>query len=220
MRGRPWTAADLAILRRDYPHQHTAELAAKLRRPLPATYARANGLGLRKSAEYLATDKSGRTFKGGKRGQVTQFKPGQTSWNKGMRYVAGGRSAETRFRKGNRPHTWVPVGSYRINGDGYLDRKVTDNGRGPRDWIGVHRLVWIDANGPVPPGHVVVFKPGRRTTELAGITLDALELVTRQELMARNTLHRYPKPIAQAIQLRGALNRQINKRVRAHAEQD
>jgi hypothetical protein len=38
--------------------------------------------------------------------------------------------------------------------------------------------------------------------------------------MARNTLHRYPKPIAQAIQLRGALNRQINKRVRAHAEQD
>jgi hypothetical protein len=180
-------------------------------------------MGLRKAPEYLASDKSGRLFKGGKRGQATQFKRGQTSWNKGIRYVAGGRSAETRFRKGERngvaARRWVPVGSYRVNGDGYLDRKVTDDGRGPRDWIGVHRLVWMEANGPIPAGHVVVFRPGRRTTELAQITPDALELVTRRELMARNTLHRYPKPIAQMIQLRGALNRQINRRARS-AEQD
>lgn len=219
MRGRPWTPAELEVLRSRYPHDRTSDLAKALDRPLAATYARANGLGLRKTPEYLASDKSGRTFKGGKRGQATQFKPGQASWNKGTHWKAGGRSAETRFRKGNRPHTWVPIGTYRVNGDGYLDRKVTDDGRGPRDWIAVHRLVWIEQNGPVPAGHVVVFKQGRRTTDLEQITPDSVELITRQELMKRNTLHRYPKPIAQLIQLRGALNRQINKRDR-RAEQD
>jgi hypothetical protein len=214
-----WSAADLEALRRRYPHERTADLAASLGRPLPATYARANAMGLRKASEYLASDKSGRLFKGGTRGQATQFKPGQSSWNKGTHWKAGGRSPETRFRKGNRPHTWVPVGSYRVNGDGYLDRKITDDGAARYHWKGVHRLVWEAAHGPVPAGHAVVFRPGRRSTELERITIDALELVTRRELMARNTLHRYPKPIAQMIQLRGALNRQINRRARS-AEQD
>jgi hypothetical protein len=31
-------------------------------------------------------------------------------------------------------------------------------------------------------------------------------------MMARNTVHRYPKEVALAIQARGALVRQINKR--------
>lgn len=59
----------------------------------------------------------------------------------------------------------------------------------------------------------------RDSFEFKIVTPDSVELITRQELMKRNTLHRYPKPIAQLIQLRGALNRQINKRDR-RAEQD
>lgn len=52
------------------------------------------------------------------------------------------------------------------------------------------------------------------TTDPAAITADRLELVTRAENMARNTLHRYPKEVAQLIQLRGALNRKINARTK------
>jgi hypothetical protein len=33
--------------------------------------------------------------------------------------------------------------------------------------------------------------------------------------MARNTVHRLPKPLAQLVQLRGALTKQINKRSKA-----
>jgi hypothetical protein len=41
-----------------------------------------------------------------------------------------------------------------------------------------------------------------------------LEILTSAELLKRNSLHNYPIPIARAIQLRGALNRQINKHLK------
>jgi hypothetical protein len=39
-----------------------------------------------------------------------------------------------------------------------------------------------------------------------------VELISRRELMARNTFHALPPPLAQMVQLRGVLNRQINAR--------
>jgi hypothetical protein len=80
----------------------------------------------------------------------------------------------------------------------------------------VHLLVWEAANGPVPPGHAITFLPGRRTTDASLITLDALQLVSRAELMRRNSHHtNYPKEVSQLIQLKGALNRKINRRNQA-----
>lgn len=111
---------------------------------------------------------------------------------------------------------WLPIGSLRVNSDGYLDRKVRDKGLPQRRWEGVHRLLWRKAHGPIPRGHAVAFRAGRRTTDLDKITLDALELVSRQELMRRNSYHtNYPKEIGLVIQLRAALVRQINRRERA-----
>ena len=78
-------------------------------------------------------------------------------------------------------------------------------------WKPVYRLVWEAAHGPIPPGFAVCFKPGRRTAELAEITEDALELVSRRELMLRNSFHRYGPEIAKLVQLRGALTRQIRR---------
>ena len=73
-----------------------------------------------------------------------------------------------------------------------------------------NRRPWTDAERAIP---------GRKTTDPALITLDALELVTRAELMARNTVQNLPKPLAQLVQLRGALKRQITRRARATEEQ-
>jgi len=76
--------------------------------------------------------------------------------------------------------------------------------------------MWEAQNGPVPRGHIVVFKDGNREN----LVLDNFELVTRQELMRRNSYHtRYPREIGLVIQLKGALQRQINKRER-DAKQD
>jgi hypothetical protein len=47
----------------------------------------------------------------------------------------------------------MPVGSERVNGDGYVDIKVSD----PNKWRAKHLIVWESHNGKVPVGHVVIF---------------------------------------------------------------
>ncbi len=213
-----WTDAEIEMLRCNYADSQTGDLAAALGLPIAMVYAKANRMGLLKSEAFAASDKSGRIVRGGTLGQAWQFKPGQNSWSKGLKGVVGVQPEcrATQFRPGERPLNWLPVGSLRINSEGYLDRKVNDL-PGPQNvrWKPVHRLIWIEANGVVPQGHVVVFRPGQRTTVVAEITLDRLDLVTKQELMRRNSVHTvYPPEVARLVQLNGALKRQINKRAR------
>lgn len=207
---RPWTDAERAVLRELYADTPTAVIAARLGRSVGTVFTAAYNLGLRKSDTYFEAGHGARLT--GERGRSTRFKAGQPSWNKGTRFVAGGRSAETRFKPGQKSHTWRPVGSYRIRDDGYLEQKVSDTGYTPRDWRTVHRLVWEAVHGPTPAGHLVVFKPGRRTADPAHITLDAVELVSRQELMARNTIHRYPAELKQNIKLLARVKKLLDKK--------
>lgn len=207
------TPAQVARIRAEYPDMRTADLAAAMGVTTAKLYNAAQRLGLKKSDAFFASDKSARIQRG-KQSQgmrATQFKPGHASWNKGRHYAPGGRSAQTQFQPGTRPPNWKPIGSERLSKEGYLERKVTDTGYPPRDWQGVHRLVWAASNGPIPKAHVVTFKPGCRTAVADEITADKLELITLRDNMLRNSLHNYPKPIAKAIQLRGALNRKINR---------
>lgn len=149
---------------------------------------------------------------------ASQFKPGHTPWNKGRQFEAGGRSAETRFRPGQLRgvalHNYVPIGTLRITADGLLERKITDDPAlvPARRWVAVHRLVWQAAHGPIPDGHIVVFKPGQATTVEADITPDRLECITRRENMRRNSLHtRMPPDMARLYQVKGAITRHINR---------
>nr|WP_288356107.1 HNH endonuclease signature motif containing protein [uncultured Pseudomonas sp.] len=89
----------------------------------------------------------------------------------------------------------------RFSKEGYLQRKVTDTGYPPRDWKGVHILLWEEAHGPVPSGHCLAFRDGNKRN----ITLENLELITRAERMRRNTIHRYPPELKGAIRTLGRL---------------
>lgn len=221
---RYWTTTELVLLHLRYPSEPSAELARSLGRSVAQVYAKASQLGLHKSDTFLAGARSGRVQRGrtDPRMCATQFAPGIVPWNKGTHYVAGGRSAEHRFKPGRPAHearNWRPIGSLRVNADGYLERKLTDDPAlyPARRWARVHHLVWEAAHGPVPAGHIVVFRPGRRTTELAAITADALECITRHELMRRNSVHAYGPEIARLSQLRGAITRHINSQAKAAA---
>ena len=75
-------------------------------------------------------------------------------------------------------------------------------------------LVWQAAHGPVPKGHIVVFKPGRRSAELSRIILDAVECISRAEHARRNHPRSKSPELGRLVQLRGAITRQINKRSR------
>lgn len=222
---RPWSVVDIELLRRNYADNRTDDIARVLGRPVNALYAKAHSLGLVKNAEYLAGVNSGRMQRGKQHPRMvaTQFKRGHATWNKGMSYEAGGRSAETRFKPGRPAHearNYVPIGSLRVSKDGYLERKVTDDPAlyPARRWVGVHRLVWQAAHGPVPPGHIVTFVPGLRTKVEAEITLDRLRLISRAENARRNHPMAKSPELAHIVRLKGHITRQLNRITREAQE--
>lgn len=220
---RLWSAADDDRLRREYPDTPTVVLARALGRSLTATYSRARGLGLAKSVAYLASPHACRLRRGDHVGAGTRYPPGHEPANKGLRRPGWhrGRMRETQFKKGQRNGTaaahHMPVGSTRLI-DGYVYRKVSDVPNVPYtvNWKPAHVLLWTEVHGPVPPGHALTFTNGEKTD----VRLDNLALVSRRDLMRRNSVHNLPAPLVQTIQLLGALRRRIRKRERDGEEQD
>lgn len=207
MKRRPWSPEDEQLLRELYPNTPTQALADRFGREIRSVYAKAKAMGLAKSAEYLASPFAARLRAGDGRGKATRFKAGHTAWNKGQTYQPGGRAKETQFKPGNVPHSMKPIGSEKWR-DGYLWRKVSDDQPVARfNWREVHRLLWEEHNGPIPEGHAVVFRNGDRTD----IRIENLEIITRQELGRRNTVHRLPPELRKVIRTKGALTRRINK---------
>jgi hypothetical protein len=131
----------------------------------------------------------------------------------------------TQFKPGRRPEearNYRPVGSVRVTRDGYLERKVTDDTSvyPARRWVAVHRLVWEAVNGPMPRGYIVVFKPGMASSDPDMITIDRVELISRAELMRRNTRHSLPPELNALISTKARLTRLINEREKRHELQD
>ena len=119
-------------------------------------------------------------------GRTGYFEKGSTSWNKGKKgWTAGGRSAETRFQKGNIPDNHKPVGTEVIDSYGYRKRKVAE----PNQWEFVHRLVWEKHNGPVPNGKFLRFIDGDK----ANCELSNLILIDRA---ANAILNRWVTPLS------------------------
>jgi hypothetical protein len=120
---------------------------------------------------------------------------------------------QTQFKPGQSPHNTAPIGSYRLDPDGTLQQKISDaKGSNSKRWRGVHELVWVAANGPMPPKHIAVFKPGMRTNVLEEITIDRVECISLAENMKRNTVHNLPPQLVEVVRLRGVLTRHINQR--------
>ena len=215
-----WTAEQIDKLRQHYPTTRTADLADDLQIPLDRVYSKATRMGLRKNDTFLATTASGRIHRGGLLGVQTQFHSAQTPWNAGLKgFDAGGRSAETRFKPGSKPHTTMPVGSYRINKDGHLQRKIGEaSGANHKRWRNVAELLWIEANGPLPAGHIVIFRPGMRTAVLEEITLDRIECISRADNARRNHPANKSPELARLVQLKGAITRQVNRIAREAEE--
>ncbi len=194
--GKPWSPEDDADMRRLYPVNEIRVLEKLFGRAEKAITARAHKLGLTKADGYTPP----------RRGC---FEKGQQPWNKGIPFSPPG-SEKGRFKPGQKPHTWQPIGSERETKEGYLQRKMTDTGCPPHDWVEVQRIVWEEHFGPIPDGHVVLFKDGDKRN----FDHQNLELISRAENMSRNSYHRYGPEIAQLYQLKGALSRKINRRSR------
>ncbi|UTH07929.1 HNH endonuclease signature motif containing protein [Macrococcoides canis] len=113
-------------------------------------------------------------------GLTGYFKKSKDPWNKGKSYQPGGKSVETRFKKGNKPPLYRPVGSERVDKDGYVVVKVAEGKR----WKAKHRHIWEMHNGPIPKGHVVIFN----NRDKRDFSIDNLLLVSRKQLAVINKL--------------------------------
>lgn len=114
------------------------------------------------------------------------FQKGHVPMNKGQKVSADiyEKMAPTMFRKGSMPPNHRPVGSERINVDGYVEIKVAE----PNKWRAKHRVVYEEYHGEeVKKGEVVIFLDGNRLN----FEVDNLIKLTRAELVRYNQDHLY-----------------------------
>jgi hypothetical protein len=108
-------------------------------------------------------------YKHNLRNGIGRFRPGHVPANKGKTHPG---------RQGN----YKPVGSERI-GNGYITVKVSARkNQGHKNWKHKHNIIWEQAYGKIPRGHVVIFADGDRSN----LALENLMLVSRKELAIMN----------------------------------
>lgn len=134
---------------------------------------------------------------------IGQIRKGNIPANKGkkMSEEMKEKYSHTFFKKGNKPHNHLPVGSIKINSDGYLEQKVAE----PNKWLFVHRMVWESINGEIPKGYNIQFKDKNRTN----IDPSNLYIIRKSDNMRMNSIQNYPQEILQLIKLTSKLNRKI-----------
>jgi hypothetical protein len=103
-----------------------------------------------------------------------------------------------------RPHSY-PIGAERTTDKGYVWIKVRE-GHWPAAWRPKHHLVYEEHFGPIPEGHIVIFRD-RDKTHFAPANLEA---ITQAQLAARNSIHRYPPEVIEVMRLIGTINWRVN----------
>lgn len=99
-----------------------------------------------------------------KSGLTGQFKKGNIAHNKGKKQIeymskeAIERTKKTRFKKGNKPKNYRPIGSERITKDGYIEVKVAD----PNKWETKNKIIYKQYYGDIPKGHKVIYADGNK----------------------------------------------------------
>jgi hypothetical protein len=182
----------------EYPHTYTKELAEKYGISVKKIHNIVNNRQVKKTPEHIEKMLQMTNNNLLESGKVHRFQKGQTSWNKG-KYMRV--SEKTEFKMGHMPHNYRPVGSERVTKDGYLERKIAD----PKTWKGVHLILWEEVNGPIPARHKVIFVDNNKQN----VVIDNLLLVTFEEAMRRNSIHRYPKEIVKTIKTISKLKKTI-----------
>jgi hypothetical protein len=66
-------------------------------------------------------------------------------------------------------------------------------------------ILWEEVNGPIPARHKVIFVDNNKQN----VVIDNLLLVTFEEAMRRNSIHRYPKEIVKTIKTISKLKKTI-----------
>ena len=187
-----------------YPNHSSKYIAELLGVSISKVYNTAWCNKVKKSAAYLLTPESGRIIEPS---VANQFKPGHTPHNKGKQMDAEiyEKVEATMFKKGNKPFNTKAVGTINVRSDAkgrlYQYIKIKDS-----HWELLQRYVWTQANGEIPPGSVVIFLDGN----YLNCELNNLQVISRRENMARNTIQRFPAELQEIMKLTSKLKRKTN----------
>lgn len=198
-----WTEADLQLLVDLFPHQYTKVVAEKLGCTYSVIVWKASKMGLKKDPNFRKEElqRQGERLK--EIGKKSRFEKGAIPANKGkkMSKETRAKAKHTFYKKGHLPHNTKHDGHERLSTDGYMMIRV-ELGK----YVLKHRWLWEQENGKIPKGKILVFKNGNPLD----LTLDNLELITRKELMNKNSIMRFPPELRKTIKLVHKLKREIN----------
>jgi hypothetical protein len=210
---RRFTPEDDQYIRDNYMTQFLREIGEHLGRTEGTVCQRMKVLGLA-LPENIKTERLQKTFQQlTDSGKTHRFQKGLIPHNKGKKMdpEVYERCKGTMFKPGQLPKNCVHFGKpylhTRIKKDGYIERTwFIQEGTNKRSAYLAYlcRQNNIDLTGKKP-----ILRDGFDHSRTP--TIDDIMIVTNAENMQRNTVHRYPKEVVRLCQLKGALQRQINK---------
>ena len=130
--------------------------------------------------EQFKDFKSRRGLTSGKRGWHRVGNPPGNKGHKMTEYTTEEKlenSRKTQFKKGEKPHNYVPVGTISRNSYNQLRIKVDDT-----TWETYSRYIWEKEVGEIPEGMKIAYKDGNGEN----CSIDNLMLVSQSELMSLN----------------------------------
>lgn len=207
--GSPWTKKNISILVSLYPNTTNKTIAEKLGVNETAVISKAFMLKLKKTKEFMLYCSSKSAFPKGhvpfnkdrsqreymspeaiEKTKATRFKKGEVAPNKA--HYKDGDITIRYSKKAKRSYKWIRV-------------SVTK-------WEMLHVVNWEALHGPVPAGHIIVFKD----KDTMNCDPNNLEMISLEENMRRNTIHNYPPEIKTTIRLLS----KVNKKIRNAKKQD
>lgn len=188
-----------------YPDCETKFLSEKLNRPISFLYQRSKILGIKKSESFFDGPYANRLKPGSKIGKKTQYKQGHVPYYKGRKIPPELKEKfkHTFFKKGHKPKNTLHDGAItvRYNKKGNYYRKyirISEN-----NWQEFQIYNWVNLNGSIPKNHILVCK----SNDPLNCDTANWELITREDNMKRNTLHQWPKELADTIKLNNKLKK-------------
>ena len=112
-------------------------------------------------------------------------------------HAVANKGFSLKLKKGNKPRNSKPVGSERVDKDGYLVVKVAE---GRRNWKPKHHI-GLD----VPKSHKVIFIDGNKRN----FAPNNLRVVSNAEMMKMNTMLRFPLELQNTLRAIKKLQRTI-----------
>lgn len=198
-----WTENDITTLTTMFPHNYTEDICKILNRSYSSVAGKALQMGLKKSRIFKEIEESKTADRLRVIGSSSRWTKGNVPHNKGKKMPSEiyQKCAPTMFKKGQTPHNTNYDGHERISKDGYIEIRVRLG-----KYMLKHRHIWEQTHGPIPKGMIVTFRDGDKLN----VKLENLELITRKEGMARNTIQRFPPELISTIKLVNKLNKKIH----------